>query len=533
MNYLNNIPLKFWQILVVLLFGYVLFSHLGYLPIDVDSDEPRRGLVALEMIFSGDYITPTLNGEPYFNKPPFYNWLIALSFKTFGNYSPFAMRFPMAVSLVIYGLIIYWFTKKYTNQKIGFLAALVFVSNGRILFYDSLQGLIDICFSMTTFLGFMLSYTYFKEKKWLLLFVFTYLLTAVGFLMKGLPALVFQGITLVTLFVWKGNFKKLFCWQHWVGGLVFLGIIASYYGRYFGLNQIPLEKMFGILLSESTNRTVLKFGWQDSLAHMISFPFEMLYHYAPWMILVVVLMRKDIKTILRENEFISYLLWIFFTNFIIYWTSPQVYARYLLMLLPLVFIPFVWIWEEKTNPIQWQRKSIEMLFGIISILLCLGVWVFPFHPETQNIPNVFLKSSLFFVLLLGLTYAYFKLKSERIFVFIFITLSTRLIFNFLVLPPRINYPMTYLPDIERVANKTIGKALYAYKYTVKDNGSEDFASYYFSSIRGQILKNTYQKHEGAFYIADEESLKRERNYIVLDSCYIDNDLPVKLIQFTK
>ena len=42
-------------------------------------EEPRRCLVAMEMIASGDYIVPTVMGETYLKKPPLYNWLIALA----------------------------------------------------------------------------------------------------------------------------------------------------------------------------------------------------------------------------------------------------------------------------------------------------------------------------------------------------------------------------------------------------------------------------------------------------------------------
>ena len=89
-----------WSLLLIGGLSTVLWSHLGYLPLDTRSDEPRRALVALEMILSNDYVTPTLNGARYFNKPPLYNWIIAGSYHLFGNYSSFALRFPMLVVLL-------------------------------------------------------------------------------------------------------------------------------------------------------------------------------------------------------------------------------------------------------------------------------------------------------------------------------------------------------------------------------------------------------------------------------------------------
>ena len=42
-------------------------------------DEGRYAGVAWEMLRSGDWLTPTLNGLPYFHKPPLFYWLTASS----------------------------------------------------------------------------------------------------------------------------------------------------------------------------------------------------------------------------------------------------------------------------------------------------------------------------------------------------------------------------------------------------------------------------------------------------------------------
>ena len=61
----------FYGVILVLLLPALLIN-LGLLTLI--NDEAIRGLVALEMQISGNYITPTLNGAFYYNKPPLYNW---------------------------------------------------------------------------------------------------------------------------------------------------------------------------------------------------------------------------------------------------------------------------------------------------------------------------------------------------------------------------------------------------------------------------------------------------------------------------
>src|SRR4051812_47718142 len=49
--------------------------------------EPHEGHfagVAREMVLTGDWVTPRLDGAPYLNKPPLFYWLILLSYAAFG-----------------------------------------------------------------------------------------------------------------------------------------------------------------------------------------------------------------------------------------------------------------------------------------------------------------------------------------------------------------------------------------------------------------------------------------------------------------
>lgn len=62
----------------------------------VGPDEPRYAQVAREMVDRGDWITPTLGGFPWFEKPPLLYWLAIVSYKLFGV-SEFAARFGPAL----------------------------------------------------------------------------------------------------------------------------------------------------------------------------------------------------------------------------------------------------------------------------------------------------------------------------------------------------------------------------------------------------------------------------------------------------
>jgi 4-amino-4-deoxy-L-arabinose transferase-like glycosyltransferase len=193
----------FLSIIILLLTVPALLINLGLEPL-ID-DEGIRGLVSLEMIIRHNFITPTMGGELYFNKPPLYNWILISFFKLFGSYSDFILRLPTVVFVYLYSATIFLIIRKQFGNRIGLLNALIFLTCGRILFYDSFKGLIDISFSWLTYLSFFSIYHFSKKEKYLSLFLFSYLLTALTFLMKGMPAVTFQGITLV---VWLVAEKK-------------------------------------------------------------------------------------------------------------------------------------------------------------------------------------------------------------------------------------------------------------------------------------------------------------------------------------
>src|SRR6266496_4422624 len=70
-------------LLLLLIASATLLFRLGRLPLS-GSDEPRYARIAEEMLASGRWITPVLEGRPWFEKPPLYYWLTMPLFATLG-----------------------------------------------------------------------------------------------------------------------------------------------------------------------------------------------------------------------------------------------------------------------------------------------------------------------------------------------------------------------------------------------------------------------------------------------------------------
>src|SRR5438132_7159756 len=93
-----------WALAAIALFILYFFGldRTGLL----SADEPRYAAIGREMAQSGDWVTPRLYGQPWFEKPPLLYWMTAAGFKA-GLNEDLAPRLPVAILSVAF-LIFYF-----------------------------------------------------------------------------------------------------------------------------------------------------------------------------------------------------------------------------------------------------------------------------------------------------------------------------------------------------------------------------------------------------------------------------------------
>ncbi len=501
-----SFPIEKWLYgLAIALCVPALLINLGLLAL-ID-DESIRALVALEMKLSGNYIVPTLHGAFYYNKPPLYNWLLLLFFELSGSVNEWTARIPTVLFLMGYAGTVFYFFRRHFSFHIAFLNAFFLITCGRILFYDSMLGLIDTCFSWVVFTSFMVLYHQGERQNWGRLFLLTYLLTAVGFMMKGLPAVVFQGISLLTWLAYKRQFMRLFSWQHIASGLLFLAIVGSYYWAYAQYHA--LDEVFYNLFNESSKRTVVQFGWGETLLHFFSFPFEMIYHFLPWTVMVIYFFKKGSWDRIRQHPFIVFNLLIFIANILIYWTSPQVYARYLLMFIPLIFSSFLYLHEWHREEKTWQYKAIHYLLLAFCVVSLIGAFVPPFWDRLAIVPQRWLKSLVLGFSLLALTLVYWRWASMRLLTAILVFLVFRIGFNWFVLPDRVREDFGSLCRESSLEMGAQFAAYPLYVHPVSFPLMQTTNSFYLTKARGQIIEKAPPDiPKDAYYIIAPQAIPR-------------------------
>ncbi|MCX5887302.1 MAG: glycosyltransferase family 39 protein [Proteobacteria bacterium] len=106
---------------------FIFFYKLGDRPL-WEYDEAKHAQVAKEMLLRGDWVTPTFNGEPFYDKPALHFWLVMLSFLTFGV-NEFSARFPSALLGMGGVFLVYAWARSVYGRVSGVLSCLVLATS--------------------------------------------------------------------------------------------------------------------------------------------------------------------------------------------------------------------------------------------------------------------------------------------------------------------------------------------------------------------------------------------------------------------
>ena len=103
-----------------------LFTGLASIGL-VGPDEPRYAWIAREMAQTGDWVTPRLYGQPWFEKPALYYWAAAIGFRIFPS-AEWAARLPSAIAALCAALSIAWLALKHYGENTAWVVLLIFAT---------------------------------------------------------------------------------------------------------------------------------------------------------------------------------------------------------------------------------------------------------------------------------------------------------------------------------------------------------------------------------------------------------------------
>jgi 4-amino-4-deoxy-L-arabinose transferase-like glycosyltransferase len=152
-------------------------------------DEPRYAQVAREMIDSGNWFTPFVNGEPYMEKPPVFFWTIAAASWPFGDVSAVTARVPSVLAAALTTMFTYLLALRLFNDRIAWWSAIILMTTSRF-WWQARTAQIDMVLTalLTIALYAFWRHTEIPSRRWRALF---FAMIAIALLTKGPVGIVF------------------------------------------------------------------------------------------------------------------------------------------------------------------------------------------------------------------------------------------------------------------------------------------------------------------------------------------------------
>lgn len=211
--------------IIVVLGAFLFLSGIGSVRL-FDWDEINFAESAREMLVTGDWFNVQINFQSFWEKPPLFIWMQALSMKVFGV-GEFAARFPNAIMGIVTLLTLFHCGLKSENERFGLLwAGLYAISFFPFIYFKT--GIIDPWFNYFIFLGIYFFSRYADDKKTGQA-ALSGLFTGLAVLTKGPVGFLIFGLTFL---VWLAV-RKFRLQFRWADVLVYLVMLALAGGAWF------------------------------------------------------------------------------------------------------------------------------------------------------------------------------------------------------------------------------------------------------------------------------------------------------------
>lgn len=204
--------------------GFLFFFGLAHFGL-VGADEPRYAQVAREMLARHDWITPTLGGTPWLEKPVLYYWQAMLAYRIFGV-SDWAARLPSAVDASLLVVAVYLFLRRF---RPGFQldGALMTASAAGVVGFARAASM-DMPLAAAFTIALLAWYAWYESGSRGYLTSF-YVFLGLAMLAKG-PVALFLAVLIIVIFVAAKGEMRLLWRTLWIPGIgIFLLVALPWY----------------------------------------------------------------------------------------------------------------------------------------------------------------------------------------------------------------------------------------------------------------------------------------------------------------
>ena len=505
---------------IIILIPLSVFPWINYF--DLRYEEPRRGIVALEMYLTGDYIVPRIHGTFYYNKPPFFNWMILGLFSLFGRFDEWLVRLPSLLGWLGIGILNFFTVKKYVNKDTAYISSFYFLTAGDIYFYETMEsGEMDLFYSFLVVCQVLSIFHFWQQRKWLPLFLLSYAFMAMGLLTKGLPSLPFQALTLLAIAVYNRQWKWLFSWQHFAGILLSVLLVGGYFFAYS--LRAPLSNFLFKLFNEASEKSGFESRIKDLLLSPVNYPLATLKWLLPWSLVVVFFFVKGTWPKIRANPYLQFVVFFIFFNLPLYFFTGSPKSRYVFMFFPFFTTLLAYVTLTNAERLPKIRNGLKWIGLVLMCLFMLVFLVVPFLNIAKPVSMAVLKGFGIAFLLVLMIYCYWKRPTLRNYAFILFLVLAKTGFNFFYFPifkaVDKDRGMNIKPNLEAIVQITGKDPVYYFNHKERVHAkmaigpikfdsvtmfTPPFISYevpfYYTQKTQNILRFTDQLEPGNYYI---------------------------------
>lgn len=191
-------------------------------------DEGRYVAVAWHMLASSDWLTPRLDGLPFFHKPPLFYWLSAASMAVFGPH-PAAARVPSIIGATLAASALWLLIRRCSDGSRARAAVLVLAVQPMFFVgaqFANLDMLVAGCISASIAAIAVSVVGLEAGQPHRAALAAGYLLAALGLLAKGLIGVVLPWLVLATWIVLRGRWASLRVLT-WAPGWALVALLAG------------------------------------------------------------------------------------------------------------------------------------------------------------------------------------------------------------------------------------------------------------------------------------------------------------------
>jgi len=218
------------DLLTIGIVSFLLFMLGNWAIAITDPVESNYTQTAVEMLQSGDYVSPRIYGNYWYDKPAFFYWELIAAYKLMGV-SEFASRFFPGVFGVLGLMMTYGFARKLYDRKTGLMAAGIL---GTCFEYWLLSKTVITDLTLFVFFNAVLIFFFWGYRTGQRNYYYLcYLFAGLATLDKGPIGLLLPGFVLTVFLCVRRDFKE-FLYLRLPTGLVLYALVAGswYYMMY-------------------------------------------------------------------------------------------------------------------------------------------------------------------------------------------------------------------------------------------------------------------------------------------------------------